>query len=188
MIKWGTYERGLGDVSGQILPVGNNRLEYVVFDQPLALITEVIQADTISGIEIGNFGPNRLDISCATLRRVTAGGTEEYMIPNLTFLQPGQVFTYEFSTISSTEPAEYEFEFVGRLLDRVELNNGGLSGPQVIRNSAVQQSMLMDFDEVHPCNAGSYGDWNPNLDFYPANGVTATLQSYPANSIPALFK
>jgi subtilisin-like proprotein convertase family protein len=56
---------GFEGVNGQFFPVGVNTVEFKVYDQPLILITEVVQDGIIAGMEITNFGPAAVDITCS---------------------------------------------------------------------------------------------------------------------------
>ncbi len=88
-----TIKKGINDASGSDFPKGLNQVCYTVQDQPIVLITEVTQqidavvvgstnplpsfispAD-VNGdyIEITNFGPSAIDISCASLQIFEGG-------------------------------------------------------------------------------------------------------------------
>jgi hypothetical protein len=56
---------GFEDASGSFFPVGTSTVKYKVLDQPLILITEVVQNGLVTGIEITNFGPAAVDITCS---------------------------------------------------------------------------------------------------------------------------
>ncbi|MBK8624566.1 MAG: hypothetical protein IPN86_02985 [Saprospiraceae bacterium] len=53
-------------------------------DQPLILITEIVQDGTTAGIEITNFGPADVDITCAKFILKDAAGNvlETYTLPS----------------------------------------------------------------------------------------------------------
>jgi len=173
--------RGFGDASGEFFPVGLNTLEYIVYDQPVVLITEIIQDGEVSGIEIGNFGPAVVDVSCATLKRISGSDVEEHMIPNLTFLNVGEVYTWEFENIPAGQEATYQFEFLGRLIDEFTINDGLFDGDQFIRISGLRISQEMDFQLVTDCFEGSFGEWNPQLVTAIPNGGQTSLQLEGAN-------
>ena len=173
--------RGFGDASGEFFPVGLNTLEYIVYDQPVVLITEIIQDGEVSGIEIGNFGPAVVDISCATLKRISGSDEEEHMIPNLTFLDVGEVYTWEFENIPAGQEATYQFEFLGRLIDEFTINDGLFDGDQFIRISGLKISQEMDFQLVTDCFEGSFGEWNPQLETAIPNNGQTSLQLEGAN-------
>ncbi|MBK9729081.1 MAG: HYR domain-containing protein [Saprospiraceae bacterium] len=103
-----TIKKGIRDASNSNFPKGNNQICYTVQDQPILLITEVTQqidaivvgttsplpffispAD-VNGdyVEITNFGPSSIDVSCLSLNIFQGGvlvGT--YTLPNM----PGPV-------------------------------------------------------------------------------------------------
>lgn len=56
---------GFEDASGEKFPVGTSSVTYTAYDQPLLLITEIVQDGVVSGMEITNFGPAEVDITCA---------------------------------------------------------------------------------------------------------------------------
>ena len=74
---------GFENASGNFFPVGQNKIEFKVYDQPLILITEVVQDGVVSGMEITNFGPAAVDISCANFILKDADGNivEMYTVP-----------------------------------------------------------------------------------------------------------
>ncbi len=74
---------GFEDASGNKFPVGTNSVTYTAFDQSLILITEIVQDGIISGMEITNFGPAEVDITCAKFVLKNASGTvlETYTLP-----------------------------------------------------------------------------------------------------------
>ena len=103
-----TLKKGIRDASGSNFPKGNNSVCYTVQDQPILLITEVTQQidATVVGttsplptfiaptdtngdyVEITNFGPSSIDVSCLSLQIFQGGvlvGT--YTLPNM----PGPV-------------------------------------------------------------------------------------------------
>lgn len=88
-----TIKKGINDASGSNFPKGLNQVCYTVQDQPIVLITEVTQQidATVVGstnplptfiapsdvngdyIEITNFGPSAIDISCASIQIFEGG-------------------------------------------------------------------------------------------------------------------
>ncbi len=66
---------GFEDASGELFPVGTSSVKYTIMDQPLILITEVVQDGVVAGMEITNFGPAEVDISCAKFVMKNAAGT-----------------------------------------------------------------------------------------------------------------
>ncbi len=102
-----TIRKGINDASGSNFPKGNNQVCYTVQDQPILLITEVTQqlgagvgptspvpafisAADVNGdyIEITNFGPSSIDVSCLSMK-IFQGGAQVgvYTLPNM----PGPV-------------------------------------------------------------------------------------------------
>jgi len=75
---------GFEDASGDFFPVGTNTVKYKVQDQPLILITEVVQDGVVSGMEITNFGPAAVDITCAKFVLKNAAGMvlETFTLPS----------------------------------------------------------------------------------------------------------
>ncbi|MCC7027462.1 MAG: HYR domain-containing protein, partial [Saprospiraceae bacterium] len=119
--------RGFTDASGSFFPVGKNTIDYCVYDQPILLISEVTQmfggattvgrtnpvpafisanvapAELIDGdfIEITNYGPTVIDLTCLSIEIVDAAGTVcTYVLPPkfplmpMHFLAPGRVATF----------------------------------------------------------------------------------------------
>ena len=89
---------GFDDASGLKFPTGQNQVNYTVIDQPLLLITELVQDGTEVGVEITNFGPGSLDISCLDISRVGVGD-ESYNVPNGIVLPVGGIYTQALSLI-----------------------------------------------------------------------------------------
>ncbi len=121
-----TIKKGINDASGSNFPKGLNQVCYTVQDQPIFLITEVTQnlgagaaAGSIVGptvpipafisptdaagdyIEVTNFGPSALDISCMMIQ-VYEGGrlVGSYTLPNMPalVLPVGRVLTLKVGT------------------------------------------------------------------------------------------
>ena len=107
-------KEGVEDASGEFFPVGENKLTYVAQDQPIVLITEVSQmlgapvgatspipphfdGDLTNGdyVEITNFGPTTMDLTCLTLEIVDAGGSVcSRTLPNGTMLAVGGTLVF----------------------------------------------------------------------------------------------
>jgi len=150
-----------------------------VYDQPLLLITEILQDGSSTGIEIGNFGPATVDISCANVSRTDEFGQEViYNIPNGTIVPVGGVFTYLFNgAFNSGDRATFAFSFVDLMIDEVSINEGTLFGDNIIRIDPVDDNDDSDWMVVNDCITGSFGTYNPELPVYTANGTTTSLQS-----------
>jgi len=175
---------GTEDASGEYFPNGVNTLIYAAIDQPLLLITEVVQDGVNTGIEITNFGPANLNISCLDIVR-EAPTPETYNVPNGTVLAPGQVYTQEFTTIAAGAEAGYYIAFADKVIDGVSMNGyaevnyqftGSVFGDNVTRLYIWDNNNANDFEVANPCMTGSYGLLNPGLPICPPNGTTVGLQ------------
>jgi len=175
---------GVLDASSSYFPQGLNVLNYAAIDQPILLITEVIQDNNVTGVEITNFGPANLDISCLDIIRELPV-TEMHNVPNGTVLAPGDVYYHYFSNIPSGTPAGYYIEFVGRVIDGVSINghpavnytfNGTLYGEDFHRLYVWDHDSQVDFEVADACLPGSFENLNPNLTIFPSNGTTVGLQ------------
>jgi subtilisin-like proprotein convertase family protein len=178
---------GILDASGFKFPEGQSRVLYRVADQPILLITEVINDGTVTGVEITNFGPTNYNISCLLINR-EGPDSESYEVPNGTVLAPGQVYTQDFTPIPAGTPVGYYISFINRIIDGVALNayvpvnftwSGDLTGDNVIRIRIWDTDSADDYLVVNGCDEGSYGLLNPELTDYifPANGALTALQS-----------
>jgi subtilisin-like proprotein convertase family protein len=172
------YLEGIEDASGSYFDGGVSTVTYYAIDQPIVLITEIIQDETTSGMELSNLGPASMDLTCATLTRYSSVDTVEYIIPNGTILAVGDVFTYDFtSTIGVGVEANYEFSFLDRVIDSATINSGLLNGIGIIRIDPFDNDDATDWEVVSPCNLGSYGLYNPQLPVFIDNGASTGLQS-----------
>ena len=158
-----TLKVGSGDASGEFFPVGSNNLIYNVQDQPFMMITEVTQqlmtdpqAKLIGGtdpkpgfldqtdvfgdyVEITNFGPAAMDVSCLQLSIcVDTGVLCTYIVPNLTVIPVGEVLTLRVGAgmddttnlffnmgceeAAIDEPRGYVISLYDRVLDVVTTN------------------------------------------------------------------
>ena len=110
---------GLNDASGDFFKPGVNTVTYTVQDQPILLITEVIEDGTFSGIELTNFGPASLDISCLNIVREGLGDTT-IVVPNGTIIGVGETYTQTFDAIAAVVKKWRwipEFRFVNQYHD-----------------------------------------------------------------------
>ena len=178
---------GVEDASGVKFDVGKNNVTYTVADQPILLITEVLQNGTISGVEIGNFGPASYNISCLTIRRTTSGVNQDYVVPNGTVVGVGGVYTHNFSPIPAGQTATYSILFLDRVLDAITVNSGLLIGTDFYRYSVVDTDTQADFKVADLCHTGSYGLWNPQLPVFVDNGTTTSLQSEDPSTASCTF-
>ena len=177
---------GILDASGTKFEVGSHQVIYTVQDQPILLITEVVNDGVVSGVEISNFGPADYDITCLEIHR-EGPDNESHIVPMGTILQPGQVYTHEFSVIPAGTPVAYRIGFLDRIIDGVALQayspsfswSGDLNGNHFIRNRILDTNTADDYQIVNQCDEGSFGFFNPELSDYifPANGIRTSLQS-----------
>lgn len=74
---------GFENASGTFFPIGTSTVKYQVQDQPLVKITEVVNQDGRHGVEITNFGPAALDITCGKFMLKNAAGVviETFTVP-----------------------------------------------------------------------------------------------------------
>lgn len=122
---------GLQNASGNTFDVGTTTVTYRVQDQPLLLITEVTQhIQAVSGgtipappfitsglpdgdfLEITNFGPAAMDVSCLNIERLYPGGSETYSVPRGQILSAGQVLTIHFGS-GIDAPGQHYFNVAG---------------------------------------------------------------------------
>jgi len=171
--------QGVEDATGETFPGGVSTVTYTVYDQPLLLITEVIQDGMSTGIEIGNIGPAAVDISCADVSRIDEFGAEiVYNIPNGTIVPVGGVFTHFFTgAFASGDRATFRFSFTDIVLDEISINEGTLFGDNIIRIDAVDNDDDSDWMVVNDCTSGSFDAYNPELPVYTDNGSQTSLQS-----------
>ncbi len=175
---------GFDDASGEFFPTGTSTVTYQAIDQPLILITEIIQDGVISGVEIGNIGPATVDVSC--LNVVREGTTpESYNLANGTTIPVGGVITQDFTPIAVGSPAGYYISLVGRVIDGVSINGysstsytfaGNLVGEDIYRIYVCDHDEADDFVVAESCFVGSYGTSNPDLAVTTDNGTTVGLQ------------
>ncbi|MBK9567424.1 MAG: HYR domain-containing protein [Saprospiraceae bacterium] len=179
---------GIEDASGEEFPVGKNTVTYKVFDQPILLITEIFQNGTISGVEIGNFGPAKYNISCLVIRRESSGVIQDFIVPNGTIVGVGGVYIHNFSVIPQGQTATYSIRFLSRVIDAITVNSGILIGSNFYRNSPIDTDNQKDFVIADVCHPGSYGVWNPSLPIFTDNGKTTSLQSEAPSMASCSFK
>jgi len=179
-----TVDCGVEDASGYLFPIGDHKLTYSVIDQPVLLITEVIQNGSTTGIEITNFGPASLDISCLDIVR-EGPDSELYNVPNGTVISVGDVYTQLFTEINPASAAGYYISFVDRVIDGVSINgyaatdytySGSISGDNIYRQWICDHDNAGDFISGSSCFSGNFGETNPMLPFLKDNGTTVGLQ------------
>ena len=187
---------GINDASGFKFPAGENTVTYVVKDQPLLLITEVIQDGITTGIEITNFGPASYDISCLIIGRE---GTmpEAYVVDDITVLPVGGTYTQLFTNINIGDPAGYYIEYIDNEIDFVALNGhvsveydwtGTLTGTAFSRNGLQDTDSAEDWITSNDCDATTFGGMDPNLPILEDNMTTTSLQGKGASEASCSFK
>ena len=199
---------GFEDASGEFFDEGLNTTKYTIRDQPLILITEVVQDGVTSGVEITNFGPANVDFTCATVSMKDASGNviEEYNIstannkstegvqvdfpplpviwevPNPNIIAVGEVFTHNFDDVRSVgEEVTYCFSFLDTEIDAATINDE-VEGLVVLRKNECDHDSQDDFIGATPCDSGSYGMLNPGFTTMTPNGTVIGLQ----NSKPSM--
>jgi subtilisin-like proprotein convertase family protein len=195
---------GFEDASGDFFPVGNSSVKYKVVDQPLVLITEIVQDGLTTGIEVTNFGPAAIDLTCATFSLKNPDGTtvESFMVPtrnnkstygtspiyppdpvvwvlpNPNIIPVGGTFTHTFDTNpASGTKMKYCFSFLDRIIDETVINDK-IIGDVILRKSICDNDDQFDFIAATPCDPGSFGLINPGLPTMTPNGTTTALQNY----------
>jgi len=201
---------GFEDASGFKFPVGTNKVTYNVYDQPLILITEIVQNGIITGVEITNFGPAAVDITCGKFLLKNAAGTVldsfivptrnnkstygrlpiyppdpvMWVLPNPNIVPVGGTFTHNF-TLNQAIGAnrKYCFKFLDRLIDEAQINDQ-VVGEVILRKNVCDHNVQSDFIPATPCDPGSYGMLNPGLPTMTPNGTTVGLQNIaPSNDV-----
>ncbi len=162
--------------------VGDHNVSFRVQDQPLLLITEVVQAGT-DMIEISNLGPATLDLNCLTINRY-GNGVESDTLPAGTTLEPGAVMVYTFaSDIGYLEAAAYTLEYMNATFDQLAVNGysisdwtGNLNGGDVCRVWNWDHNSSNDWKVTLNCTQ-NIGVLNNTLDFMANNSTSTSLQS-----------
>lgn len=199
---------GFEDASDEFFEEGENIVKYTIRDQPLILITEVVQDGVISGVEITNFGPANVDITCAIFSMKDANGVviEEYNIstannkstetmqvdfpplpiiwvePNPNIVAVGGVYIHSFDDVRPAgEEVTYCFTFLETEIDAVTIN-GDVDGLVILRKNECDHGSQDDFIPATPCDPGSYGMLNTGFTTMIPNGTTTGLQ----NSEPSM--
>ena len=184
---------GINDASGTEIPVGVTTVTYHVQDQPILLITEVFTSG-LDAIEITNFGPASMDISCLVISR-KGSGIEEFVVPDITIVGVGETYVYYFSTeIGANEAVGYSISYGGHLIDAVATYaytidgfSGDVMGGDIIRNSVVDHDNQLDWTVATTCNDSNIGVLNPGLSVFADNGTTTSLQSTKASKVSDSF-
>ena len=171
---------GIEDASGSDFGCGTSTVTYTAYDQSLIYITEVTQElqSTNGGtnplpafipndpgddyLEFTVFGPGSIDLSCLIVERISAVGSDTFLIPAYTVASPGDVITIHFgdglddpanlfynlpgaADFAPGNQATYLISFEGLVLDVVSVNGHNANG---LGESATVQT----------------GDWNGVLD------------------------
>ncbi len=181
---------GLDDASGSRFPIGTSTITYTIQDQPLMLITEVVQSTSVNQIEITNFSSADVDISCLNISRMAnvPGGMEVLDLPAGTVINAGETYVHSFSSalLVDTE-ACYSITFVNNIIDQVATNGftGCSSFTGLVNSGDAHRTSVCDTDDsadwsipndCHPLNMGTL---NPGLPMVSGNGTSTSLQSEP---------
>jgi subtilisin-like proprotein convertase family protein len=205
---------GFEDASGQFFPVGMSTVEYRVEDQPLILITEIVQNGVTTGVEITNFGPAAVDVTCGRFlmknaagmvidsftiptrnNKSTYGVTPIYppdpvvwVLPNPNIVPVGGTFTHTFRVNPPVgEIRKYCFTFIERVIDEATINDL-VDGEVILRKNVCDNNLQTDFVPATPCDPGSFGLLNPGLPTMTPNGTTTALQNYAPSIDECTFK
>ena len=172
--------------------VGDHVVSFRVQDQPLVLITEVVQGGT-DMIEISNLGPATVELNCLTINRY-GNGVESDTLPAGTTLAPGAVMVYTFaSNIAYSDPAAYTLEYMNATFDQLAVNGygradwtGTLNGGDVCRVWNWDHDAAADWKVTLDCTQ-NIGVLNNTLDVMANNGTSTSLQSEVASASECSF-
>jgi hypothetical protein len=178
---------GIEDVSGYVFGLGMHRVTYEVRDRPLLLITEVLQSENGSFVEITNFGPAAYDLTNLVIERLGASASSVTLGSGIV-LGPGEVYVQGFSGLSEFSPAGYRIGSYGSNLDGVSLNgyvgqgyvwSGMMSGGSHQRIRMTDTDSSSDWRVAEDCFEQSVGVLNEGLGavIYDWDGSVVTLQS-----------
>lgn len=177
---------GFNDASGFKFSVGKNIVNYTIKDQPLLLITEIINDGIVSGIEITNFGPAKYNIACLSMERIGTS-PEVFIVPD-TILDAGSVYTHNFTPVPVGSPVAFQIRYYDNFIDGVAINGfspsgfswtGSLMSNAAFRTRICDTNSNLDFRAADDCNLPTYGFINPGLPILPDNGAVTSLQSRP---------
>ncbi len=178
-----TVAAGVENVSGELIPLGVNNVVYSAQDQPVLLITEVVQSASDS-VEITNFGPASMNISCLNINRLGTGA-EVHIVPIDTILKPGETYVAALANdIGFGDPAGYTISFKNTIFDVVATNNylpssgwvGNLEGGDVQRIWIVDHDNSTDWIVSQICET-SIGELNQGLPAFNDNGAVTGIQT-----------
>ena len=198
---------GITDASGFKFPVGMSTVTYTAQDQPILLITEVRQSG-MDALEITNFGPAAIDISCLSVSRIVAGVLVSTSIVNSgTVLLPGEVIVINFSNnLDVSTPAVYVIHMLDHVIDVVATNgfnptgdygdfmismddwDGSIASGDIYRTSVCDTNTADDWAIASDCNPLTIGALNPGLPAFAFNGSQTSLQTVPPNTASCTFK
>jgi hypothetical protein len=179
---------GILDASNTVFKQGYNQLIYEVRDQPIVLITQVVQNEFESALEITNFGPAAFDITCLEIKRLGIN-PEDYLAPSGSLLLPGESFVQIFTPVEDlTAPVSYTIGFLDHFIDGLSLHgfhsaffewNGILQGNRYSRIRICDTDSAEDWRFNDDCFVSPLGVLNGYLSpfVFPWNGSFTTLQS-----------
>ena len=190
---------GTWDASGEYFEKGESWVKYTIKSQPLLLISEISQSESIDQIELTNLGPASLDISCLEITRTAEDGAYSEslplvnMLPSLegTIIGVGEVLVFDFTTDAPADMgACYVIRYMDNLIDQVSVNNyagdcegfeGSLDGGNVYRIAEADSDHADDWAVEENCYLLTIDELNDELDPMPDNGTLTSLQSEPAS-------
>ncbi|MDA9774118.1 HYR domain-containing protein [Saprospiraceae bacterium] len=182
------FEEGINDASGILLPAGDNVIEYTVTDQALLLITEVshqtgflnhlptyVDTEALKDVvEITNFGPASIDLSCAVFEIEQGDSVAfEFVIPSYTVIGVGETLLFSIGNTDinfpddaanlyfniqadqalQNDPRGYSLRLEDRVIDYVGVNgytNPNFNGisPQIELAASYYRNSIIDTDNV----------------------------------------
>ncbi|MEM9548572.1 MAG: HYR domain-containing protein [Bacteroidota bacterium] len=186
---------GLSDASGVKFPVGTSTVTYEVFDQPILLITELMNDGGQVGVEISNIGPANFDISCLNVARE---GVEDTLvnISNGTILPVGEVLTVFLDPVDPLAGVGYTIGLLDYIIDAVSVNgydsdnydfDGDIIGSTIFRAKFPDTDSSEDWSVGNSCAGLSFGLFNPELPQFESNGTVSSLQSESPNVATCSF-
>jgi hypothetical protein len=192
---------GLNDASGTFFDIGTSTVRYRVQDQPLLLITELTQdlQSTYGGtnplpgflsgasadgdyLEVTNFGPAAMDVSCLNIERLHSAGVDTITVPFGTVLAAGEVLTIHFGdgindssnaffhangapNLAATESAAYIISHSGTVLDVVVVGNYSNFSNAVFATPSADEWSGQSANSPAGLIRTTYWDTNTAVDF-----------------------
>jgi hypothetical protein len=187
---------GYLDASGTFFGKGISQVRYKLQDQPLLLISEVVNDGLNHAIEITNFGAASYNISYLSITSISSLGAENTVVPPGTILLPGETYVHTFAPQLAGTPAAYYIWFINNLIDGVAMNgyipvqfpwSGQINGHHALRTRVLDSNSAADFILANDCSKGTMGQFNTELPVPANNGKSTSLQSEPPSSDVCTF-